>query len=170
MDQAGAMTVAEVDDWVQSAEPGESKVYAWGERLPRIAPGVVAAKAAHARGLITFTERRVSQGRREFIMQRLSRRARAEVSVGSAGGEVPKSSDADRVILDALRHAAAHALPCPSNDDLARRANLPDGYAASYAIGKLKKARKIRVDFVGPHKRRQITIISTGAQTGVARA
>jgi hypothetical protein len=170
MDQVGAISPVEVDQWVNSAEPGESKVYAWGPSLPQRAPGVSAAKKAHAAGLVTFTTRTLKpSGRREYVMQRI-RRARRTLSAAEVRASSERTRDPQIIVMDALRKAARYRRPCPSNNELARAAALPDAYAASYIVRKLQKAAKISVDFDGPYKRRCVTILSNGARTAPAQA
>ncbi|MDH7640542.1 hypothetical protein [Sphingomonas oryzagri] len=170
MTERGAITPAEVDQWVDAAAVGESAVYAWGKEFPRSAPGVVRAKIKHSEGLITFTSR-TSDGRREYVMQRLASRQRAAVkamSAAAAHDAEPVSPEA--VIYLRLRRAAAAKRPCPSNATLAAAAGLADARAASYVISKLRAAKRIGIEFVGPKHRRRITILSSGARTGMALA
>jgi hypothetical protein len=169
MEQRGAITPAEVDQWVDSAAPGASRVYAWGDAFPRMAPGVKAAQKAAAAGLVTFaTRRNGSAGRCEYVMQRLAKRLREAAAKPAKG--VERTFTVEQLVMNAFRRAAASQAPCPSNDALARLANLPDSYAASYIVRKLRDAGRIRVEFIGPRKLRRVTIVRSGKQTDVARA
>lgn len=170
MTERGAITPAEVDQWVDAAAVGESAVYAWGSIFPRSAPGVVRAKIKHGEGLITFTTR-TSDGRKEYVMQRLAARQRAAVkSMSAAEAHDAEPVSPEAVIYLRLRRAAAAHRPCPSNATLAAAAGLSDARAASYIVGKLKAGKRIAIEFVGPKHRRRITILSSGARTGMALA
>lgn len=157
MESRGAISPAEVDEFVSSARPGDSLIYASGTVFPRFAAGVARARAAGANGYVTFTTRR-SAGRVEYVMQRLAKRMQAKVMAGTADRP-------DDIILLHLSRAAADRLPCPTNEELARKAGLTDGAAASYIVGKLKRAGKIHVEQFGPGKRRVVTIAASGART-----
>lgn len=73
------------------------------------------------------------------------------------------------MMLNILRDAARRGLPCPSNEELARRCRLSGKAAASYRLRLLVKRGKISVEDRGPMAPRIVTILSgrhAGASTG----
>ncbi len=168
MEERGAISPAQVDQWIDSAEPGQQLRYAWGGDLPRFAPGVKAVQRLRNQGLVGFVTRRPSPGRVDYVMFRLNKRRADDDATPSRPAAPPETPEA--IILHALRRAAARGQPCPTNDELARKAQLPDAYAASYVVCKLRKAGKIHVSLIGPGKRRVVTIAGSGARTRMERA
>jgi hypothetical protein len=68
------------------------------------------------------------------------------------------------VILRMVREAIRLNQPCPTNQEFAEAAGLPDRLAASYRLRKLVAHRKLQLIDHGPYERRQ-AILPTGEAT-----
>jgi hypothetical protein len=71
------------------------------------------------------------------------------------------------LMLQALTLAAVRGLPCPSNEELAKRCGLSGKDSARYRIGLLVKGGRIAVEDFGPNAPRVVTIL-TGRHAGVS--
>ncbi|RSU76575.1 hypothetical protein BRX37_08340 [Sphingomonas sp. S-NIH.Pt3_0716] len=154
--------------WAERAQPGEDVVYAEGVR-PGDAIGAT-VRGLHDAGLVAMTSKRVD-GRLRFIAQRLpdprpsQLRARQVPQRGRFQLAANDGAMTTRAVLRILQQAAARGLPCPTNEELAKRVGLNGKVAASYRVRRLVQLGKISVEEPSPLERRVVTILATGKQT-----
>lgn len=154
--------------WAERAQPGEDVVYAEGVR-PGAAIGAMVRGLRDA-GLVAMTSKRVD-GRLRFIAQRLpdprpsQLRARQVSQRGRFQLAANDGAMTTRAVLRILQQAAARGLPCPTNEELAKRVGLNGKVAASYRVRRLVQLGKISVEEPSPLERRVVTILATGKQT-----
>ncbi len=154
--------------WAERAQPGEDVVYAEGVR-PGDAIGAM-VRSLHDAGLVAMTSKRVD-GRLRFIAQRLpdprpsQLRARQVPQRGWFQLAANDGAMTTRAVLRILQQAAARGLPCPTNEELAKRVGLNGKVAASYRVRRLVQLGKISVEEPSPLERRVVTILATGKQT-----
>lgn len=156
--------------WAERAQPGEDVVYAEGVR-PGDAIGAT-VRGLHDAGLVAMTSKRVD-GRLRFIAQRLPdprpSQLRARVCEVPRRGQFQLGANdgamTTRAVLRILQQAAARGLPCPTNEELAKRIGLNGKEAASYRVRRLVQLGKISVEEPSPLERRVVTILASGKQT-----
>lgn len=147
----------DLDRFVETARPGDKMVYAHGLVEPRGETVFEDARGLASSGAFVLTvERRV--GERYWIIHRTA--AAAPTSHGrrarSSHGEALTSEGepVTEAIYRHLRRAANLALPCPTNADLAKGAELNSPDAARFHLRKLADAGRITIENHGPCTRR----------------
>jgi hypothetical protein len=149
--------------WAESANQGDSIVYARsmgaGDRLPVDVVDVVSNLAAH--GALHPTQRRVGDGW-AFQAQRGSGKiSRVKVRTPSRGGVrgLPANRASERAVFKRIEAAVKHALPCPTNAELARLCGLSGAVAASYRVRRLVASGRISIIDKSPYGRRIATLL-----------
>ena len=167
MSDRGGIDPERVERWVANAKPGQEEVYAWGSPdFPRSLAAVKVAQRLAGEGLLTFTSRRPSPGRVEYVMRRTAKRRLDEAAKREAGYAPPTT--ATGFLLAILRRAAASGRPCPTDAELDLKLEAA-GYAdrAPYVMRKLRENGQIRSQVYGPGKRRVVTIVRSGLRTAM---
>ncbi|MCZ4340160.1 hypothetical protein O4H52_00980 [Sphingomonadaceae bacterium G21617-S1] len=150
------MTLAAVEAWAKSAAPGDSLKYAEGS-LPKWSKVLPFVRDLAVRDIVFAW---CDGGRRYWIKRLAKPYSSAPQPVRLARDIPPRDADMAR-LLSILTGYARKGVPCPSNRDLARRAELSNGDRASYLIKCLVGAGYIRCEVVPAHKgwHRIITIV-----------
>jgi hypothetical protein len=97
---------------------------------------------------------------------------RTHLSVIAAAPPAPREdalSPKLRLLLDHLSRRADQGAPCLSNRGIARACGLKDAEAARYQLRQLRSAGAILVAPVPVEPGRVVTIVETGARTGLIR-
>ncbi|MFN3943914.1 MAG: hypothetical protein ACK4K7_03145 [Allosphingosinicella sp.] len=171
---AFAATEEQLIDWAIEAEEGARCVYA---RVPslRFHAGLRdRAAALAAAGALTLNNVRHAPGSDlfDFIARRsclsLARPEPKPAPARTAGPVDPLTPEARRV-LDHLARLADVGAPCSSNRMIARAAMLKDADAAAYQLRRLGALGFIVRTAVPVEPGRVITIVETGAKTGLLR-
>ncbi|GAA4220221.1 hypothetical protein GCM10022253_23870 [Sphingomonas endophytica] len=165
---AGARTVAEFEQWLDTSTLGACLVYAWGPSTQRRQAVWAHAAEAGREGVVRLHHRRAADGGWEYVAVRTNPPITAPRAPAS-----PAAGDDDHPaqrILRALRRAANFSRPCPSNAELARQCGLPDAASASYRVRQLRDLGLIIVSEQGPGLPRVVRIVASGKVTvgGVA--
>lgn len=151
--------------FAETARRGDQFAYGRGERPPVAL--VQAMRTLVDAGVLCPKSKREG---REFLF--LVERGSAPMSAadqrraarGYARRKVIKRSSLS-MILQCLTQAAAAGLPCPTNEQLARKCGLSGKDAARYRVGLLVKNGRIAVEDCGPNLPRVVTIL-TGRHVG----
>jgi hypothetical protein len=158
----GAVTMSLEADvfraWIMRAPPGLVLAYAVGAVPPRRRQVWHAARAAREAGLVQLSQRRLPDGRTEYLATRL----RGPIAIDD-----PKRPEL-RVFAELDRCADAGE-PMPTDAALRLRCGLKSADQASYALRLLRRreagARRVEIINWGPREHRQCLIVATGAMT-----
>lgn len=153
------MTLAAVEAWAKAAQPGDSLKYAEGG-LPKWSKVVPFVRDLAMRDIVFAWSDGCGRSRRYWIKRLAKPFSSAPKPVRIARDIPPRDADAAR-LLTILTGFARRGVPCPSNRDLARQADLTNGDRASYLVKCLVAAGYIRCEVVGARKgwHRIITIV-----------
>jgi hypothetical protein len=126
-------------------------------------PGAAFMRQAAERGEVVLVQRRVDGGNFQYEARRRASPRKAARSLPQIEGD----SQGDGIkILAILRVAVEMGEPCPTNATIARLAQLPDRYAAAYALRKLDTAGRIR-SYPGLHAARVIEVVGLGCTADI---
>jgi hypothetical protein len=163
---AYARSVAEFEQWLDTAQPNDRFVLAEGETSPRAAPIWSFARASCDDGTVRLHH---VQGDRPGWWQYIAvRRGLIEVGEPARVLRVEDDTDPAEKVLRVLRRAANFSRPCPSNAELAKACGLKDAGQASYQVRRLVQAGAIRVVSQGVGQARVIVIAGSGRRTAQA--
>lgn len=156
--------------WAMRAAPGMRCIYARAACLPRGAAGAVQARALHAAGVLAQLHLRghgAAAGGRDRLFDYVA--CRSDLAMVRA--VAPMRADAlpwdQRLVLDALAMAADAGAPCPSNAALAAALGLSGRALVSAIVTRLRDGGLIRIAAVPAAPWRRVTIMETGAATGL---
>lgn len=170
-------SVAQVETWLLAAKAGDTLHYATRPFLPPGAPGAKRLRDLSDQGLVELKQKRSDLIVGEFCyfarrtarpiddaLQVAARTARAVLAV--AASDVGDFAAGD-LILPILARAAQFGRPCPTDKQLAQRARIqPERVQPGFDA--LRAARLIVVHAAPAPTLRRVTILETGAQTGLA--
>lgn len=156
--------------WLTMAKPGDEFVYASRCWLPAGAPGAETARVLQAQGLVYLFQRPVS-GRlvRNYVMQRSSQPLASPDTRPPASAPREEREEVEiaaRRVLPILERAAQFGRPCPTNMQIALRADV-EREIVPHAIERLRTGGLIAVRAVPAPTLRVVTIADTGASTGM---
>lgn len=159
-----ASPAAELEAWIDGAEPGHEVIYASGLLLPRAEQGVVLVTAWKDAGVVeTFQRRDPADPRRWQFLCRKTARPHAPGPGGfpPVAARATRHPDAAKVLT--LLRALAPGEPCPSNADIARQIGLARGEAgrsrAQYLIDQLSAEGAIAVERRGRCEPRTVRVM-----------
>ena len=170
--------VDDVNRWLAAAQHRDRFHYATRPYLPAGAPGPARLRALQAQGLVILFQQRSQLFHGEFcyFAQRTARAiddAAPAARVDRAYATLsPRQQDAgdyeagDR-LLPHLERAAAFGRPCPTDKQLAQKAKIPVDFVAAGMLA-LRAAKVIAVHAAPAPTLRRVTILATGAQTGLS--
>jgi hypothetical protein len=150
--------------WLTYAERGDRAVYARTRRIDRGDATAELARALAGKGLITLQQQRHGASLYDYIARR------THLSVIAAAPPAPREESLApdlRLVLDHLSRLADQGAPCSSNRGIARACGLRDAEAARYRLRQLRGAGAIIVAPVPVEPGRVVTIVETGARTGL---
>lgn len=166
--------VDRIDAWMEVAKVGDRFVYASRVTLPRSSAGIARMRDLAARGLVNLCQRRSTVDRTfsNYIAQRtsvptaLTKPQRRLLSVA-----VEPIADGEAAVIDAmlpvLERFARHGRPCPTDRQLADKANLTED-AVKAGLKAMVAANLIRVNGCAAPTYRRIIILASGLITGIA--
>jgi len=143
-------------EWVRNAKAGDMAVYGRGETLSRQVAAI--AVRLQEQGLVDLTRRREGRGW-QFLIQRRTK------PFGTHRVRLYGVDSAEAVILRMVREAIRLKQPCPTNQEFAEAAGLPDRLAASYRLRRLVSHGKLLLIDHGPFERRQAVDVRSGEMT-----
>jgi hypothetical protein len=157
----------QIVDWVRRAGSGERCIYARVARLDRGIEGAVLARKLAGEGVIALCpQSRHAAG--SPLFDYIARRTGLPVR-----GDAPPPPDEEtltpeaRRVLDHIARQADQGAPASTNRGIARACGLRDDQAARYQLRRLRDLGAIIVKPVPVEPGRQITIVETGARTGL---
>jgi hypothetical protein len=151
---AHALDVADVENWVATAEVGAELVYAWGFAPPRERAAWTRARELSDENEVRLHDRRRTGGDREWYM--VKRPVPVGVTVVPPVVD-PAEETEEMAVLRVLRRHVGLGLPCPTNAEIGKQVGLIAPQVA-YRIRLLRAARLILMDDRGPKLRRICTI------------
>ena len=170
-------SVDDVNRWLAVAQHRDRFHYATRPYLPAGAPGPARLRALQEQGLVILFQQRSQLFHGEFCYyaQRTARALQDPVpapKLDRAYAKLsPRQQDAgdyeagDR-LLPILTRAAEFGRPCPTDKQLAQKARIPVDLVASGLLA-LRSAKLIVVHAAPAPTLRRVTILATGAQTGL---
>lgn len=161
---------ARLQAWAETAEAGDRCVYARLERLPKDCPiRDLARRLADEGSIVLLPQVRRERGLYDYLAKRtaLSLVPKAAAAGSTALRDEGALPPETRRVLDHLSREADLGAPCSSNRRLANACGLRDGDQASYQVKKLRRLGFIIVTEVPAGPGRVVTIVETGAQTGL---
>lgn len=165
---------ADIDRWLKAARAGDRLHYATQPYLPAGSTGARHLRVLEERGLVMLVQKRSDLLAGEFcyFAIRTSRPIGAAPShyaqravLAPRGGAEGDQAAAD-LVLPLLARAAQFGRPCPSDKQLAARAGIALDRVEG-AFRALTGAREIVVHAASAPTLRRVTILSTGARTGL---
>lgn len=167
-------SVERIDAWMAIARENDRFIYATRAVLPIASTGAKRMRELAERGLVELTRPRSTidptvfnyQARRTAKPTPLTRPARARLVAAA----VPPLEDEVAVInalMPVLERFARHGRPCPTDRQLAARAELTEQQVRN-GLRAMADARLIVVQGCAPPTSRRIIILSTGHITGIA--
>lgn len=167
IDGTGVASAEQVDDWLADALPGDTCIYAHESFLQAGHSGAGRIRAMHEAGLVQLLPQRRVGRCFDYRARRCKDPAPRSFPVRSSH---PGAAATEQQLVRAVLTAAAReGRPCPTNVEIARRCKLHNADRARYRIRQLIELGVIRVDLVRVEPRRVVTIVRSGAQTGVIR-
>lgn len=165
----GAFVVSpeQLIDWVIEVEEGERCVYARAATLNYHRALRERAQRLAAQGSVTLALQRFAadSGLFDYIARRTC------LPVAADAPPPPRSDDAlsseARRVIELLVRYADQGAPCPSNRAIARACGLKDADASAYQVRRLAELGFILRKATPVEPGRQITIVETGARTGL---
>lgn len=152
--------LADVQDWVARARPGETRDYAMGPALDQAEPVVrLVADLIRSGEVIPKKGRDAETGKLVHRIERACKVVRHEAPRRIRRDEEWEQTPEGKVFLILVRLSNFN-MPLPINADIAARAGLRDKEQARYAITKLEQAGRIRLHRVDGA--RSIEIVETG--------
>lgn len=167
-------SVERIDAWMAVAKAGDRFVYASRMTLPRVCAGAARMRELATRGLVLLVRPRSTidltifnyTAIRTAEPSALTRPVRDKLSLPSAALAHDEAAAVD-ALLPVLERFASKGRPCPTDKQLAERAGLtPDAIAPTLAA--MVASHLIHVQGARAPTYRRITILSTGAITGLA--
>lgn len=158
-----AVAAQDLHNFVRAAARGRRMVYARGVEPPRGHACWALAGELQAAGLVHLFERR-RDGERQWIAERSSRPLVAPQRPVTLLDDDPRDAEIDR-LYRVIRRVCRLGLPGPTNDELARRAELKNAERARYLLRALIAAGHVRVQDNGPRQRRIFTLLPEGGQS-----
>ena len=172
--------VAEVGRWLAAAKQGDRLHYATRAYLPAGAPGPTELRRLESAGLVLLFQKRSDLLIGEFcyFAQRTGVELGHEPAVAVAkvapyhATLSPREADggdyqAGDLLLPILTRAAEFGRPCPTDKQLAERAKI-SVYSVADGLLALRASKAIAIHAAPAPTLRRVTILATGAQTGLA--
>ncbi|MBY9062321.1 hypothetical protein K7957_05175 [Sphingomonas yunnanensis] len=157
--------------WMELASAGDRFVYATRATLPLRSPGATAMRQLSDRGLVILVRPRCAADPTVFNYTAIRTKAPTSLEKPKRERLVARVIDAEAAVVDALlpvlERAASFGRPCPTDKQLASKAGLrPD--EVEPALAALVAANLIRIHQAPRPTLRRVTIVASGAQTGLA--
>jgi hypothetical protein len=155
---------AAIESWAKAAKPGDLFIYARATGMPRGSAGGATARMLEAQGHLRLHLRSLGGGYYEY---RAYRRAASRPAVSRPVSRIEPRLDGDMArLMRVLRFCARQGMPCPTNQQLAKRVGCADRERVKYALRRLRDLGKISWEVVDPAtKARVVTICDTGIRT-----
>ena len=163
--------VNRIDAWMKAARAGDQFTYATRPFLPASSPGARRMRALEARGLVRLTQARTAPGVSMFYYRATRTSAPTALEKPARVQLSAVVIDAEAALVDALlpvlERTARFGRPCPTDKQLAAKSGLAPAEIEA-AMQALVLANLIRVHQAPRPTLRRVTIVATGAQTGLA--
>lgn len=163
--------VGRIDAWMATARPGDQFTYATRAFLPASSPGARRMRDLDARGLVRLTQARCAPGVSMFYYRATRTSAPTALEKPARVQLSAVVIDAEAALVDALlpvlERTARFGRPCPTDKQLAAKSGLAPAEIEA-AMQALVLANLIRVHQAPRPTLRRVTIVATGAQTGLA--
>jgi len=168
-------TAAQVDAWIETAKPGAVFVYVSGTSIPIRASGAKRMRELAAMGLVYLTQKRLEPGSpivnyramRSEKPSALTKPERPTLSLAPSPVVEDETAIVD-ALLPILSQFARHGRPCPTDKQLATRADLTED-AVKAGLAAMSATHLIRVTGCAAPTYRRVLILATGAMTGFAK-
>ncbi|MEH3046485.1 hypothetical protein [Sphingomonas adhaesiva] len=169
--------VGEVERWLAAAKQGDRLHYATRSYLPTGAPGPRRLRALSDQGLVLLFQKRSDLLLGEFcyFAQRTGVASPVEAPI-VVGAQRPQLSareadagdyQAGDLLYPILKRAAEFGRPCPTDKQLSIRAGI-SVFSVEDGLLALRSAKLIAIHSAPAPTLRRVTILETGAQTGLA--
>jgi hypothetical protein len=159
---------AQLQAWAETAEAGARCVYARVDRLPRGCPiGELSRRLANEGSIVLLPQTRREAGLYDYVAKRTALSLLVEPSSPQSRRDENALAPETRLVLEHLSREADQGAPCSSNRRLANACGLRDQDQASYQVKKLRRLGFILVEQVPVEPGRVVTIVETGARTGL---
>ena len=164
-------SVERIDAWMAVARSGDRFVYATRLCLPVVSAGAKRMRDLAARDLVLLTRPRSAIDPSIFCYTATRSSKPTALTLPVRPRLVAPIVEAESAVVDALLpildRAARFGRPCPTDRQLAERARLPVETIQAGLLA-LSAAGMIRIHAAPRPTIRRVTIVATGAQTGIA--
>lgn len=163
-------SVERIDAWMGVARPNDVFTYATRAFLPASSTGARRMRELNARGLVRLTQARCAPGVSLFHYRATRTMTATPLAKPDRALLSARVIDAEAALIDkvlpVLDRAARFGRPCPTDKQLAEKCGL-EPVQIEPALHALVMANLIRIHAAPRPTVRRVTIVASGAQTGL---